>query len=183
MERPQASVFLHRSRRANFLLEELRQGNLERECLEEKCSYEEAKEIFALPQQLVSRAVAWFLVLTALLLTCVLSAQENFWRMYTGAQTVSHLKRHSRHLERLADVLFPVSQGWTAACRLPAGTEPPARATSTPTSANVHLVSMDTTVKKVATTATAGHSLCGADRLCRCSASDLQRVSPQKWRM
>lgn len=29
-------------------------GNLERECMEEKCSYEEAKEIFAIPQQLVS---------------------------------------------------------------------------------------------------------------------------------
>ncbi|KAG7215628.1 hypothetical protein INR49_021983 [Caranx melampygus] len=52
--RPEASVFLHRSRRANFLLEELKQGNLERECLEEKCSYEEAKEIFNVPQQLVS---------------------------------------------------------------------------------------------------------------------------------
>lgn len=53
MSRPEASVFLRRSRRANFLLEELKRGNLERECLEEKCSYEEAKEIFALPQQLV----------------------------------------------------------------------------------------------------------------------------------
>ncbi|XP_054650494.1 coagulation factor VII isoform X2 [Dunckerocampus dactyliophorus] len=52
--RPEASTFLHRTRRANFLFEELKQGNLERECLEEKCSYEEAKEIFALPQQLVS---------------------------------------------------------------------------------------------------------------------------------
>lgn len=54
MEKPKASVFLHRTRRANFLFEELRIGNLERECLEEKCSYEEAKEIFALPQQLES---------------------------------------------------------------------------------------------------------------------------------
>ncbi|XP_040887930.1 coagulation factor VII [Toxotes jaculatrix] len=61
VSRPEASVFLHRSRRANSLLEELRQGNLERECLEEKCSYEEAKEIFALPQQL-----------------------EAFWRTYTA---------------------------------------------------------------------------------------------------
>ncbi|XP_061683980.1 coagulation factor VII isoform X2 [Syngnathoides biaculeatus] len=59
--RSDASVFLHRTRRANFFLEELKQGNLERECLEEKCSYEEAKEIFALPQQL-----------------------EVFWRMYTA---------------------------------------------------------------------------------------------------
>ncbi|XP_019967813.1 coagulation factor VII [Paralichthys olivaceus] len=61
VSRPEASVFLHRSRRANFLLEELKAGNLERECLEEKCSYEEAKEIFALPQQL-----------------------ETFWRTYTA---------------------------------------------------------------------------------------------------
>ncbi|XP_070813793.1 coagulation factor VII [Chaetodon trifascialis] len=61
VSRPEASVFLHRSRRANYLLEELKRGNLERECLEEKCSYEEAKEIFALPQQL-----------------------EAFWRMYTA---------------------------------------------------------------------------------------------------
>lgn len=54
VSRPEASVFLRRSRRANYLLEELLRGNLERECMEEKCSYEEAKEIFALPQQLVS---------------------------------------------------------------------------------------------------------------------------------
>lgn len=54
MEKPEANVFLHRTRRANFLFEELKAGNLERECLEEKCSYEEAKEIFALPQQLES---------------------------------------------------------------------------------------------------------------------------------
>ncbi|XP_074521113.1 coagulation factor VII [Halichoeres trimaculatus] len=61
LSRPEASVFLRRSRRANHLFEELRRGNLERECLEEKCSYEEAKEIFALPQQL-----------------------EVFWRKYTA---------------------------------------------------------------------------------------------------
>ncbi|XP_061572211.1 coagulation factor VII [Cololabis saira] len=66
LDKPDASVFLRRSRRANFMLEELRQGNLERECYEEKCSYEEAKEIFALPQQL-----------------------ENFWRTYTGVDSCS----------------------------------------------------------------------------------------------
>lgn len=54
MDKHEASVFLHRTRRANFFLEELRHGNLERECVEEKCSYEEAKEIFATTQQLVS---------------------------------------------------------------------------------------------------------------------------------
>lgn len=63
MSKPEASVFLHRSRRANFLFEELKHGNLERECMEEKCSYEEAKEIFALPQQLVSQdsTPSWFI--------------------------------------------------------------------------------------------------------------------------
>lgn len=39
-------VFL-RSRRANkFLVEEILQGNLERECVEERCNYEEAREYF-----------------------------------------------------------------------------------------------------------------------------------------
>ncbi|NWV99970.1 FA7 factor, partial [Machaerirhynchus nigripectus] len=33
-------------KRANHFLEEIRPGNLERECNEEKCSFEEAKEIF-----------------------------------------------------------------------------------------------------------------------------------------
>ncbi|CAN9498315.1 unnamed protein product [Ophioblennius macclurei] len=61
LDRSNANVFLHRTRRANFMLEELKQGNLERECIEEKCSYEEAKEIFAQPKQL-----------------------ENFWKTYTA---------------------------------------------------------------------------------------------------
>ncbi|TDG95916.1 hypothetical protein EPR50_G00243890 [Perca flavescens] len=43
---PTQDVFL-RSKRANsFLLEEVLQGNLERECVEEACSYEEAREYF-----------------------------------------------------------------------------------------------------------------------------------------
>ncbi|XP_071402199.1 coagulation factor VII [Centroberyx affinis] len=50
--RSEASVFLKRSRRANSLLEELKRGDLERECLEERCSHEEAREIFLLPRQL-----------------------------------------------------------------------------------------------------------------------------------
>lgn len=54
LEKSEASGFLHRTRRANFFLEEIKQGNLERECIEEKCSYEEAREIFAHPRQLVS---------------------------------------------------------------------------------------------------------------------------------
>lgn len=44
---PEAPHVFLRSRRANkFLLEEILQGNLERECYEERCSYEEAREYF-----------------------------------------------------------------------------------------------------------------------------------------
>lgn len=37
---------LTRRRRANSFLEEIKQGNLERECNEERCDREEAREIF-----------------------------------------------------------------------------------------------------------------------------------------
>ncbi|XP_012860542.1 coagulation factor X [Echinops telfairi] len=46
INREHASNVLQRARRANSLWEELKKGNLERECLEETCSYEEAREIF-----------------------------------------------------------------------------------------------------------------------------------------
>ncbi|XP_044126770.1 prothrombin-like [Bufo gargarizans] len=41
----EAMSVLKRSRRANMLWEELKQGNMERECMEELCNYEEAREI------------------------------------------------------------------------------------------------------------------------------------------
>ncbi|XP_063800610.1 prothrombin [Pseudophryne corroboree] len=41
----QAMSVLKRSRRANTFLEEVKQGNMERECMEELCDYEEAREI------------------------------------------------------------------------------------------------------------------------------------------
>ncbi|XP_063809195.1 vitamin K-dependent protein Z [Pseudophryne corroboree] len=41
-----ANKIIQRSRRANFMIEELWQGNLEKECYEEICSYEEARETF-----------------------------------------------------------------------------------------------------------------------------------------
>ncbi|KAM7365845.1 hypothetical protein PAMP_016743 [Pampus punctatissimus] len=47
VEKHEASGVLHRRRRANSgFLEELKQGNLERECIEEICDYEEAREVF-----------------------------------------------------------------------------------------------------------------------------------------
>lgn len=47
VERDDANTLLHRRRRANSgFLEEMQQGNLERECIEEICDYEEAREVF-----------------------------------------------------------------------------------------------------------------------------------------
>ncbi|KAM6178247.1 coagulation factor X [Rhynchocyon petersi] len=57
---PGASVFINRKwannvlqrvRRANSFLEEMKKGNLERECMEETCSYEEAREVFENDEQ------------------------------------------------------------------------------------------------------------------------------------
>ncbi|NXG69912.1 FA7 factor, partial [Baryphthengus martii] len=46
VEKDEAHEVLKVRKRANYFLEEIRPGNLERECNEEKCSFEEAKEIF-----------------------------------------------------------------------------------------------------------------------------------------
>uniref|UniRef100_A0AAY4EWD1 Coagulation factor VII n=1 Tax=Denticeps clupeoides TaxID=299321 RepID=A0AAY4EWD1_9TELE len=51
VERDRAHGVLWRGRRANSgWFEELKKGDLERECLEEKCSYEEAREVFEHPE-------------------------------------------------------------------------------------------------------------------------------------
>ena len=46
INRKEASTFLRRFRRANTFLEENQEGNMEQECIEEYCNYEEAREIF-----------------------------------------------------------------------------------------------------------------------------------------
>ncbi|KAM9038773.1 coagulation factor X [Sarcophilus harrisii] len=46
LNQEKANHVLKRTRRANTLFEELKKGNLERECLEETCSFEEAREVF-----------------------------------------------------------------------------------------------------------------------------------------
>ncbi|XP_066475830.1 coagulation factor X-like [Tiliqua scincoides] len=46
MRKEEASKVLRISKRANSFFEEISPGNLERECIEEICSFEEAKEIF-----------------------------------------------------------------------------------------------------------------------------------------
>lgn len=46
MSKQHASQVLVRKRRANSMFEETKKGNLERECIEELCNKEEAREIF-----------------------------------------------------------------------------------------------------------------------------------------
>ncbi|XP_078067874.1 coagulation factor IX-like [Mustelus asterias] len=46
LQNEKASNILKRQKRANSVFEELKPGNMERECLEERCSFEEAREIF-----------------------------------------------------------------------------------------------------------------------------------------
>ncbi|XP_074846784.1 coagulation factor X [Carettochelys insculpta] len=46
LQEENANKFLGRAKRANSLFEELKQGNIERECYEERCSKEEAREAF-----------------------------------------------------------------------------------------------------------------------------------------
>ncbi|XP_078415675.1 coagulation factor VII-like [Cetorhinus maximus] len=46
LQETEANSLLHRERRANAGLEELKSGSIKRECKEEICSYEEAREVF-----------------------------------------------------------------------------------------------------------------------------------------
>uniref|UniRef100_A0A665TWD5 Growth arrest-specific 6 n=1 Tax=Echeneis naucrates TaxID=173247 RepID=A0A665TWD5_ECHNA len=46
LSRQEANQFLSRHRRANQVFEETKQGHLERECVEERCTKEEAREVF-----------------------------------------------------------------------------------------------------------------------------------------
>jgi len=46
IKKENADKFLERTKRANSFLEELKKGNIERECNEERCSKEEAREAF-----------------------------------------------------------------------------------------------------------------------------------------
>lgn len=56
LQQSTAHSVLRRLRRANYLLEEVKQGNIQRECREEICSYEEAREAFENDEKTVSEA-------------------------------------------------------------------------------------------------------------------------------
>lgn len=60
-----------RAKRANSVFEELKSGNLERECMEEICDREEAREVFERVDKTVRNAI------------CVedtLAPNENVWK-------------------------------------------------------------------------------------------------------
>lgn len=46
LQEHEAKDLLHRDRRANSAFEEFKRGSIERECFEEQCSREEAREVF-----------------------------------------------------------------------------------------------------------------------------------------
>lgn len=54
LKQEEASSVLHRQRRANSFFEEIKLGSLERECMEENCSFEEAREIYRDDERTVS---------------------------------------------------------------------------------------------------------------------------------
>uniref|UniRef100_A0A8D0UW65 Gla domain-containing protein n=1 Tax=Sus scrofa TaxID=9823 RepID=A0A8D0UW65_PIG len=51
---PKTNSVLKRYPRANGFFEEIRQGNIERECKEEVCTFEEAREAFENDEKTVS---------------------------------------------------------------------------------------------------------------------------------
>lgn len=55
LDSKKASQVFIRAKRANSLFEEMKPGNLERECLEEICDNEEAREVFEVPDKTVRK--------------------------------------------------------------------------------------------------------------------------------
>ncbi|TKS79285.1 Vitamin K-dependent protein C [Collichthys lucidus] len=87
---PPAAHMLLRSRRANSFLEELKPASMERECVEEKCNFEEAREIFQ-----------------------GLEATLEFWTVYTdGNQCRSNLCVHGTCVDLYQAYACRCNQGY-----------------------------------------------------------------------
>lgn len=72
-----ANEVIKRHRRASsLLLEEVLQGSLERECLEERCTQEEAREVFENDEMLVSILINFLLLTWSNALCCHLYLQQ-----------------------------------------------------------------------------------------------------------
>ncbi|XP_029551443.1 transmembrane gamma-carboxyglutamic acid protein 1-like [Salmo trutta] len=96
-----ANTVLRRLRRDNgYLLEEIRQGNIQRECREEICTYEEAREAFENDektqqfweeyvressggQQLEGRVHSLYLILPLLLVLLISGVAITVWRCHS----------------------------------------------------------------------------------------------------
>ncbi|XP_077412111.1 vitamin K-dependent protein C [Vanacampus margaritifer] len=88
--RPPEAHMLLRSRRANSFLEELKPPSMERECVEETCEFEEAREIFK-----------------------VREATLEFWTVYRdGNQCESNRCVHGRCVDMLQDYVCSCHQGY-----------------------------------------------------------------------
>ncbi|KAM6918882.1 vitamin K-dependent protein C [Xenentodon cancila] len=86
---PQAHMLL-RSRRANSFLEELKPPSMERECIEERCDFEEAREIFQTRE-----------------------ATLEFWTVYTdGNQCQSHMCVHGQCVDQYQDYVCRCNPGY-----------------------------------------------------------------------
>lgn len=102
---PTHGVFL-RSKRANqFLLEEILQGNLERECHEELCNYEEAREYFEDDARTVTDLIIIIIINDFIIMILwfnlwPLSAppQIAFWSVYYGQFPLK--QSNSKHLQQ-----------------------------------------------------------------------------------
>lgn len=91
VEKHEANKVLQRWRRANSgFLEELKQGNLERECLEEICDYEEAREVFEDDDQTVSRSPPEFQGMLVCMKLC--SRLWEFLLLASCINNMSHAK-------------------------------------------------------------------------------------------
>ena len=67
LAKEEASQILNRQKRANFGFEEIKEGDLQRECYDEQCNYEEVHEVFEEDTQTVFQR----------LLTCVVNGETS----------------------------------------------------------------------------------------------------------
>lgn len=82
---------LLRSRRANSFLEELKPASMERECVEERCNYEEAREIFQTREATVRRTLHSFRFSSILAIFYFLPCSLLVWTVVEG-EPLHHLQ-------------------------------------------------------------------------------------------
>ncbi len=92
LDKDGASSVLQRAKRANSgFLEEMKRGNLERECIEEICDYEEAREVFEDDTKTVRHSSFYYLycyvfsIINSMFVNLFRSLlQKQFWLSYSG---------------------------------------------------------------------------------------------------